>query len=116
MATLAMMVDGVTVQRFELDKEQLSIGRHPDCDIQIEDSAVSTRHAIISTRANRYLPEQVDIVLKDLDSTNGTYVNGVKVDQQRLADEDEIRVAWNTFRLVDSGRPDFERTAIIPDI
>lgn len=116
MASLALMVDGVVVQRFELDKPELTIGRHPDCDIQIDDGAVSTNHAVISTRANQYLPEQTEIVLKDLESTNGTFVNGVKVDKQQLSDEDEVRVAWNTFKFLDNSRPNFERTAIIPEL
>ena len=116
MASLALMVDGVVVQRFELDKPELTIGRHPDCDIQIDDGAVSTNHAVIRTRANQYLPEQTEIVLKDLESTNGTFVNGVKVDKQQLSDEDEVRVAWNTFKFLDNSRPNFERTAIIPEL
>ncbi len=115
MPSLALMVDGVVVQRFELNKPELTIGRHPDCDIQIDDSAVSTNHAVISAKTNRYLPDQTDIMLQDLGSTNGTFVNGVKVTQRQLADDDEVRIAWNTFKYVDTTRPNFERTAIIPD-
>jgi pSer/pThr/pTyr-binding forkhead associated (FHA) protein len=103
----------VAVQRFELNKAELSIGRHPDCDIQIDDSAVSTNHALIFIRPNRYLPEQTEIILKDLGSTNGTFVNDVKVSQKQLNNDDEVRVAWNTFKFLDSNRPNFERTAII---
>lgn len=113
MASLALMVDGVVVQRFELNKSELSIGRDPNCDIQIDDGAVSSKHAVISTQANRYLPDQMEIVLKDLGSTNGTFVNDVKVTQQQLTGDDEVRIAWNTFKFLDSTRPNFERTAII---
>ena len=113
MASLALMVDGVVVQRFELNKSELSIGRGPNCDIQIDDGAVSSKHAVISTQANPYLPDQMDIVLKDLGSTNGTFVNDVKVTQQQLTGDDEVRIAWNTFKFLDSTRPNLERTAII---
>lgn len=115
MASLALMVDGVAVKRFELDGAELTIGRHPDNDIQIDDHAVSTKHAVISASPSRYLPDQVEIILTDLGSTNGTYVNGVKVMQRQLSDDDEVRVAWNTFKVVDNDRPNFERTAIIPE-
>jgi pSer/pThr/pTyr-binding forkhead associated (FHA) protein len=115
MANLALMVDGVVVKRFELDKPELTIGRDSNCDIQIDDSAVSSHHAVITTQANRYLPDQVDIVLKDLDSTNGTFVNDIKVTQHQLSNDDDVRVAWNTFKFLDNTRPNFERTAIIID-
>ena len=113
MASLALMVDGVVVQRFELDKPELTIGRDGNCDIQIDDGAVSSNHAMISTQANPYMPEQMDVVLKDLGSTNGTFVNDVQVTQQQLSSDDEVRIAWNTFKFLDSTRPNLERTAII---
>ena len=54
--------------------------------------------------------------VRDLGSLNGTFVNGEKVSTQQLSDEDEVRVAWNTFKFLDNSRPNFERTAIIPEL
>ena len=45
MAALALVVDGVIVRRFEVNGQELTIGRHPGNDIHIEDTAVSSRHA-----------------------------------------------------------------------
>ncbi len=115
MASLALMVDGVVIKKFELDKAELTIGRHPACDIQIDDGAVSSRHAAIAIRQSRYLPDQTEITLKDLGSTNGTYVNDAKVTQKLLSNDDEVRIAWNTFKFLDTSRPNFERTAIMLD-
>lgn len=115
MASLALIVDGVVVQRFELDKPELSIGRHPECDIQIDDAAVSTHHARIIAQPSRYMADQTEVLIEDLGSTNGTFINGTKVEKQQLSNDDEVRVAWNTFKFIDDTTPDFERTAVILD-
>lgn len=115
MASLAMIVDGVVVKRFEVDRDMLTIGRHPDCDIQVDDAAVSTRHARISAQPSRYMSGQLEVYVEDLGSTNGTFINGSKVEKQQLSNEDEVRVAWNTFKFIDDSQQDFERTAVILD-
>ena len=60
------------VGEYELDKESLIIGRRPESDIHIDNLAVSGQHARIMTIAG-------DSFLEDLDSTNGTFVNGKRV-------------------------------------
>lgn len=73
--------------RERLTKPVIAIGRHPLCDFQFDpqqDLDVSTRHAEIRAAADGY-------VLVDIGSTNGTYVNGVRIArEQRLASGDEI--------------------------
>lgn len=113
MASLALVVDGVVVQRFDIGDRELRIGRHPDSDIHIEDGAVSGRHARVSARPSRYLSGQTEIHIEDLGSTNGTFVNGVRVDRQQLSHDDEVRIAWNSFRFIDECETGFERTAVI---
>ena len=113
MATLALLVDGVVVQRFTVDRTDITIGRLSNNDIHIEDGAVSSRHARIVPKANRYLPSQIDYHIEDLQSTNGTFVNGSRIDTQQLGNNDELRIAWNHFRFIDDEQPDFERTAVI---
>ena len=60
------------VGEYELDKESLIIGRRPESDIHIDNLAVSGQHARIMTIAG-------DSFLEDLDSTNGTFVNGERL-------------------------------------
>ncbi len=67
-----------------------TIGREPDSDIFLDDVTVSRRHAAIE-RA----PDGLYIV--DLDSLNGTYVNGRRVERHRLQDGDEVQVGM--FKL-----------------
>ncbi len=85
-------------QRWPLNKDRLTIGRSPDCDIILPDRVVSRRHACIERRGDEYF-------ILDDDSKNGTFVNGKPVTEpRRLIDGDEIQVALR-FRLtfVDAG-------------
>lgn len=70
----------------------ISVGRHPQCDLRFDadqDLQVSTRHAAVSFTDGVF-------VLRDLDSTNGTLVNGVRLrDDHILADQDEIQFGAN---------------------
>ena len=113
MAILALLVDGVVIQRFPVGGTEVTIGRHADNDVQIEDAAVSGHHARIVAHPNRYLPSHLDYHIEDLSSTNGTFVNGSQVREQQLENDDELRFAWNQFKFINDEQPDFERTAVI---
>lgn len=77
--------------RVELNAEVLTVGRLPDCDITVEDANVSRKHAEIR-------PFGEGFRVADLGSTNGTRVNGIRVDQHQLADGDEL--SFGNVRIV----------------
>jgi hypothetical protein len=77
--------------RYVLDEHPVVVGRSPDCDITIVDSNVSRRHAEIQPRGDGF-------VVVDLDSTNGTRVNGVRVGERELHDGDEL--AFGNTRMI----------------
>jgi pSer/pThr/pTyr-binding forkhead associated (FHA) protein len=87
--------DGV-VGEFDLDQETMVIGRRPESDIQIDNLAVSGRHARIMTIAG-------ESFLEDLGSTNGTFVNGKQVTKHPLADGDEITIGKHALRYAAQG-------------
>jgi len=95
-------------QEFELSKERVTIGRHPDNDITLNDKAVSGRHAVIITILK-------DSFLEDLDSTNGTQVNGRAISKHPLTHGDEITIGRNSLRYeAEAGaEDDFEKTMIL---
>src|SRR5262245_2288202 len=68
-----------------LDKPILLLGRNPECDIQIESRKISRRHCCIA-QVNDYL------VIRDLGSTNGIRINGVRVLEGRVKPGDEITI------------------------
>lgn len=69
----------------QLDKEVVTIGRLPDCDIVLDDKGASRRHAQVRTRDG-------SSTLTDLGSTNGTKLNGQQVETRVLEDGDRITV------------------------
>lgn len=113
MAQLALLVDGVVVKLFPLEKPVTTIGRDLGNDIQIDDEGVSARHAKIRVQPSEYLENQVDLILEDLGSTNGSLVNDEQVEQRQLKPNDVITIGWNTFKLLDERSARSERTAHI---
>lgn len=74
-------------RRIQLGDQPVTIGRLPECDVALVDSNVSRRHAEVKRHGN-------DFVVIDLNSTNGTKVNGTWVSgERRLHDGDEITIA-----------------------
>ncbi len=108
MAVIIQTVDGVVVNRFEIDAAGLKFGRAADNQVQIDDTAVSARHAEISIETDK--AGAVNYVISDVGSTNGTFVNEQRTGRRRLRHKDLIRVGWNNFVFVDENERDFERT------
>lgn len=92
----------------ELTKERITIGRHADNDIPLADKAVSGHHAVVITILQ-------DSFLEDLDSTNGTQVNGKAIAKHPLSHGDVISIGRNTLRYEGEAGvdDDFERTMIL---
>ena len=97
-----------TTQDFPLNKERVTIGRHPDNDISLNDKAVSGHHAVVVTILQ-------DSFLEDLDSTNGTQVNTKQIAKHPLVDGDVISIGRNTLKYEGSKatEDDFERTMVM---
>jgi pSer/pThr/pTyr-binding forkhead associated (FHA) protein len=113
MALLAQLIDGVVANKFTLDKQAHTLGRNSRNDIVIDDVAVSSQHAAIEARENSYFEGYCDFILKDLGSTNGTYINDERIAEQKLVNGDLVRIAWNTFRFIDDNEVDLEKTTQI---
>ncbi|MHB9117886.1 MAG: FHA domain-containing protein [Burkholderiales bacterium] len=112
MAKLILSLDGEVLREYGIDKESLTIGRKSHNDIQIDSLAVSSEHAMITTILN-------DSFLEDLDSTNGTLVNGNPVKKHYLQNGDVIEVGKHTLTYVNADAvpghkaEDFEKTMIL---
>lgn len=115
MAKLILSMEGLVLKEIPLVKERVSIGRKPHNDIQIDNLAISGEHAAIVTVIN-------DSFLEDLDSTNGTLVNGQPVKKHFLQDGDVIELGKYRLKyLSEAGAvpapDDFEKTMILrPDM
>ncbi|MDX9943263.1 MAG: FHA domain-containing protein [Azonexus sp.] len=85
MAKLILSMDGLVLKEIPLNKERLTIGRKPHNDIQIDNLAISGEHAVVVTILE-------DSFLEDLNSTNGTLVNGQSVKKHFLRNHDVIEL------------------------
>ena len=114
MAVLAQLVDDVVVNRFELKGAELTLGRHPSNKVQIDEEAVSGRHAKIVVETNKDFKSFQEFYLEDLGSTNGTYVSDRKINGRvRLHHNDIVRLAWNKFKFIDDMEAKAEKTALM---
>ena len=72
-------------ERIWLEGEKILIGRAPECDIQLPVKNISRKHACVRLKNEEYL-------IEDLDSTNGIYINGVKIAKCTLRHRDQIEI------------------------
>jgi pSer/pThr/pTyr-binding forkhead associated (FHA) protein len=93
LAKLQLIFDGKIKQEYDLNKSETSIGRHSSNDIVIDNRGISGRHALIQLSDDKY-------VLKDLDSTNGTKLNGKKISVAELSHGDHINLFKHTLNFV----------------
>ena len=111
MARLVLSLDNQVLAEYNMNKERYTIGRLPDNDIRIDNSAVSGHHSLIINILN-------DSFLEDLNSTNGTYVNGKLIKKHALQHGDVITVGHHQLRYVDdqaqqAPEDEFEKTMVI---
>jgi pSer/pThr/pTyr-binding forkhead associated (FHA) protein len=111
MARLLLSLDGQVLAEYNMNKERYTIGRLPDNDIRIDNPAVSGHHSLIINILN-------DSFLEDLNSTNGTYVNGKLIKKHAMQHGDVITVGHHQLRFVDqqdgdSTQDEFEKTMVI---
>jgi pSer/pThr/pTyr-binding forkhead associated (FHA) protein len=109
MAKLVLSSGGSILYQCFLDKERLNIGRAADNQVVIDDPAVSEEHAAI-------IPVGNDHILEDLQSANGTVVNGTQVSRHILQHGDVIQFGAFYLRYLNpraSSDRDLERTVLI---
>ena len=111
MAKLILSMDGLVLKEIALNKERMTIGRKASNDIQIDNLAISGQHAAVVTILN-------DSFLEDLNSTNGTLVNGQPAKKHFLKDGDAIELGKYKLKYVAEPLPraeaaEFEKTVVV---
>jgi pSer/pThr/pTyr-binding forkhead associated (FHA) protein len=106
MGKLVVSLDGVVIKEVQVTKDKTTLGRRPYNDIVIDNLAVSGEHAVLQMVG-------ADVFIEDLNSTNGTYINGKAVKKQLLAHNDTVEIGKYKIKyLVDDG-VDYEKTMIM---
>ena len=112
MARLILSLESQVLAEYNMSKERYTIGRLPDNDVRIDNPAVSGHHSLIINILN-------DSFLEDLNSTNGTYVNGKLIKKHALQHGDVITIGHHQLRFSDqqaseAEQDEFEKTMVIP--
>ena len=90
MMKLELMFKDKVLKKIETEKSEITIGRSPNTDIQIDNLAVSKQHARLIKQKGQY-------VVEDLNSTNGTLLNNKKISRAILKHNDIILVGKHTL-------------------
>jgi hypothetical protein len=106
MGKLVVSLDGVVIKEVQIAKDKTTLGRRPYNDIVIDNLAVSGEHAVLQMVGS-------DVFIEDLNSTNGTYINGKAIKKQLLTHNDTVEIGKYKIKfLVDEGT-DYEKTMIM---
>jgi len=92
MARLVLLSEGFAGRTYELKVDKTTVGRVSDNTFEIPESSVSSHHAEILLRGN-------DVIIRDLDSTNGTFINGEKVTEAVLKPGQILKLGTVEMRL-----------------
>jgi pSer/pThr/pTyr-binding forkhead associated (FHA) protein len=91
-----------------IDKDEFVIGRASDCDLMVNENTISGRHAKINKVGDHF-------EISDLKSTNGTYVNGVRIDRKPIRTDDKIKIDVIEFRYINPAEVSRTVIAQAPD-
>ena len=93
MPKMIISLDSIVLKEVQLTKDRTSLGRRPYNDIVIDNMAVSGEHAVLQMSGN-------EAYIEDLNSTNGTYVNGKTVKKQLLQNDDIVEIGKYKIQYV----------------
>jgi hypothetical protein len=107
MPKMIVSIDGVVIKEVQLTKDRTTLGRRPYNDIVIDNLAVSGEHAVLQMTGN-------EVYLEDLNSTNGTYINGKAVKKQLLQNNDTVEIGKYKIKFINEAPgATFEKTMIM---
>ena len=106
MGKLVVSLDGVVIKEVQIIKDKTTLGRRPYNDIVIDNLAVSGEHAVLQMVGP-------DVFIEDLNSTNGTYINGKAVKKQLLAHNDTVEIGKYKIKYLVEEGGDYEKTMIM---
>jgi pSer/pThr/pTyr-binding forkhead associated (FHA) protein len=106
MGKLVVSLDNVVLKEVVIQKDRTTLGRRPYNDIVIDNLAVSGEHSVLLAVGD-------DVFIEDLNSTNGTYINGKPIKKQLLTHNDTIEIGKYRLKYLTNEQPDYEKTMIL---
>ena len=96
--SLAVIAGSQAGSVFPITKPRVYLGRGTAADVQVKDSEVSRKHAMLEVRGGK-------VVLVDLGATNGTWVGGERADEAEISNQGEFTLGSTTLMLIVTGGP-----------
>ena len=107
MGKLVVSLDGVVIREVQITKDKTTLGRRPYNDIVIDNLAVSGEHAVLQMNG-------ADVFIEDLNSTNGTYINGKAAKKQLLNHNDTVEIGKYKIKFINEAPgATFDKTVIM---
>ena len=106
MGKLVVSLDGVVIKEVQITKDKTTLGRRPYNDIVIDNLAVSGEHALMQMVG-------ADVFIEDLNSTNGTYINGKAIKRQLLQHNDTVEIGKYKIKYLTEESSDHEKTSVV---
>ncbi len=106
MSKLVVSLDDVVIKEAQLTKDRTTLGRRPYNDIVIDNLAISGEHAVLQMVGT-------EVFIEDLNSTNGTYINGKAIKKQLLNPNDTVEIGKYKIRFLVSAGAEFEKTTVL---
>ena len=97
MAAVTIIFGGLEQKTHLLDSPRMVVGRDPACEIHIDNLGISRQHCAFSARGEAF-------VVQDLNSSNGTYVNGKKITEHFLNNADEVVIGKYVLRFLNNAQ------------
>jgi pSer/pThr/pTyr-binding forkhead associated (FHA) protein len=113
MATLIQYKNNIAGVKIALDHSPFRIGRSEENDLCINDELASRNHVLIEKVRGGEEEGRNHYILRDLDSTNGTFVNHTPVSAHLLVDDDMIRIGQTFFRFSEGTQAEMGETKIL---
>ena len=106
MGKLVVSLEGVVIKEVPITKDKTTLGRRPYNDIVIDNLAVSGEHAVLQMAGS-------EVYIEDLNSTNGTYINGKAVKKQLLSHDDTVEIGKYKIRYALDEPMSYEKTTVM---
>ena len=107
MPKMIVSIDGVVIKEVQFSKDRTTLGRRPYNDVVIDNLAISGEHAVFQMIGS-------EVFIEDMNSTNGTYVNGKAAKKQQLQNGDTVEVGKYKIKFVHETASDgFEKTMMV---
>jgi pSer/pThr/pTyr-binding forkhead associated (FHA) protein len=102
MLQIIIKLNNTVIKEFNTDQNEIIIGREPGSDIQIDNIAISREHACIVKGPN-------DCFIEDMNSKNGIFINGKKINKKFLKTNDEITIGKYSLQIVLEEDPELRK-------